>query len=117
LNYFNTKRAIEQAQLDIDYLNIDYRSKKSIIDLDIMIAFEGYELQKKTLELEEENILLAKENVNIALERFRLGISTYIELRDTQISLANAYDRLIAARYTYKLAETVLLKLKGDLIR
>ncbi len=117
LNYFNVKRSIEQAQLDIDYLNISYQSQKSIIDLDIMIAFKGYELQKKTLALEEENILLAKENVHIAVERFRLGISTYIELRETQKSLEDAYDRLISARYTLKLAETVLLRLKGDLIR
>jgi len=117
LNYFNTKRGIEQAQLDIDYLNISYQSQKSIIDLDIIIAYKGYELQKKTLALEEENILLAKENVHIAVERFRLGISTYIELRETQKSLADAYDRLISARYTLKLAETVLLRLKGDLIR
>jgi len=117
LNYFNTKRGIEQAQLDIDYLNISYQSQKSLIDLDIMIAYKGYELQKKTLALEEENILLAKENVHIAVERFRLGISTYIELRETQKSLADAYDRLISARYTLKLAETVLLRLKGDLIR
>jgi outer membrane protein TolC len=117
LNYFNTKRSIEQAQLDIDYLNISYKSQKSIIDLDIIIAYKGYELQKKTLALEEENILLAKENVHIAVERFRLGISTYIELRETQKSLEDAYDRLISARYTLKLAETVLLRLKGDLIR
>ena len=80
-------------------------------------AFKDYELQKKTLALEEENILLAKENVFISLERLRLGISTYLELRETQKSLELAYDRLIAARYNTKLAETELLRLKGDLVK
>jgi len=117
LNGFNTKRQIQQAQLDIDYLNISYQNQKSKIDLGITNAFKDYELQKKTLALEEENILLAKENVNIALERLRLGISTYIELRETQKSLELAYDRLIAARYNTKLAETELLRLKGDLVK
>ena len=74
-------------------------------------------MQKQTLALEEENILLAKENVNIALERFRLGVSTYLELRETQKSLEDAYNRLLAARYNTKLAETELLRLKGDLVR
>ena len=117
LNGFNTRRQIQQAQLDIDYLDITYRNQKAQIDLSITNAYKDYELQKKTLAMEEENIVLAKENVYIALERLRLGISTYLELRETQKSLELAYDRLIAARYNTKLAETELLKLKGDLVR
>ena len=117
LNGFNVRRQIKQAQLDIDYLNISYKNQKSQIDLGITNAFKDYELQKKTLALEEENILLAKENVYISLERLRLGISTYLELRETQKSLELAYDRLIAARYNTKLAETELLRLKGDLVK
>ena len=116
-NGFNVKRQIQQAQLDIDYLNISYKKQKSQIDLGITNAYKDYELQKKTLALEEENILLAKENVFIALERLRLGISTYLELRETQKSLELAYDRLIAARYNTKLAEIELLRLKGDLVK
>ena len=116
-NGFNVKRQIQQAQLDIDWLNISYKNQKSKIDLGITNAFKDYELQKKTLALEEENILLAKENVFISLERLRLGITTYMELRETQKSLELAYDRLIAARYNTKLAETELLRLKGDLVK
>lgn len=116
-NGFTVKRQIQQAQLDIDYLNISYKNQKSIIDLSITNAFKDYELQRKMLTLEEENILLAKENVFIALERLRLGLSTNLELRETQKSLELAYDRLIAARYNTKLAETELLRLKGDLVK
>jgi outer membrane protein TolC len=117
LNGFTVRRQIKQAQLDIDYLNVQYKNQKSQIDLGITNAFKDYDLQRRTLALEEENIILAKENVYIALERLRLGISTYLELRETQKSLSDAYDRLIAARYNTKLAETELLKLKGDLVR
>jgi outer membrane protein TolC len=74
-------------------------------------------MQLKTLELEEENILMAKENVAIAMERNRLGISTTLELRETQKSLEEAYNRLIAARYNTKNAETELLRLRGDLVK
>jgi outer membrane protein len=117
LNGFTVKRQIKQAQLDIDFLNISYKNQKAIIDLGITNAFKDYELQRKMLALEEENILLAKENVFISLERLRLGITTYLELRETQKSLELAYDRLIAARYNTKLAETELLRLKGDLVK
>ncbi len=117
LNGFNVKRQIQQAQLDIDYLNLAYQKQKSQLDEGITNAFKDYEMQKQTLALEEENILLAKENVMIALERFRLGVSTYLELRETQKSLEDAYNRLLAARYNTKLAETTLLQLKGDLVK
>ena len=85
------------------------------IELGISNAYKDYEYQKKALTLEEENIELAKENVIIALARFRQGVSSYLELREAQISLEDAYNRLIAARYNTKLAETELLRLKGDL--
>ncbi|MFN8252911.1 MAG: TolC family protein [Ferruginibacter sp.] len=116
-NAFNAKRNIQQAQLDIDYLKLSYQNQQSKINAGIVNAFKDYEMQKQALALEEENITLAKENVMIALERFKLGVSTYLELRETQKTLEDAYNRLLAARYNTKLAETELLRLKGDLVK
>lgn len=117
LNGFNTKRLIKQAEIDIRYNQLLYANQRSQIDMGISNAFKDYELQKKLLALEDDNIELAKENVMIALARFKQGVSTYLELREAQISLQDAYNRLIAARYNTKLAETELLRLKGDLVR
>lgn len=117
LNNLNTKRLIKQAQLDIQYQQLTYENQRSLVSLSVLNAFQEYEQQKKALALEEENILLARENVSIALEVYRLGASTIIQLREAQISLADAYNRLIAARYNTKLAETELLRLKGEIIK
>ncbi|WP_276485699.1 TolC family protein [Paraflavitalea pollutisoli] len=117
LNGFNTKRLIRQAEIDIRYNQLLYANQRSQIDMGISNAFKDYELQKQLLALEDDNIQLAKENVMIALARFKQGVSTYLELREAQISLQDAYNRLIAARYNTKLAETELLRLKGDLVR
>jgi outer membrane protein len=117
LNNFTVRRNIKAAELDINYQQLMYDYQKSRVDIAISSAFKDYELQKQTLQLEEENIKLAKENVFIALERYRLGISTSLELRETQQSLEEAYNRLITARYNTKLAETELLRLRGDLVK
>jgi outer membrane protein len=117
LNGFNAKRLIKQAQIDIRYQTLFYENQRSLVTTGISNAFKDYEVQKQLLQLEEQNIELAKENVNIALERFRQGVSTNLELREAQISLQDAYNRLIAARYNTKLAETELLRLKGDLVK
>lgn len=117
LNGFNTKRLVRQAQLDVEFGQLQYANQKSQINLAVVNAFQEYEQQKKSLALEEENILLAKENVSIALEVYRLGGSTIVQLREAQISLEAAYNRLIAARYNMKLSETELLRLKGELVK
>lgn len=117
LNGFNMKRLIKQAQLDIQYQQLVYENQRSLVNLNVLNAFRDYEAQKIALLLEEENILLAKENVSIIFETYRLGAATYIQLREAQNSLEEAYNRLIASRYNMKLAETELLRLKGDLVR
>ena len=77
----------------------------------------NYDNAKKILLVEEETIGLAKENVFIALESFKRGVTTFIELRTAQQSLADAYNRLISARYNAKVAETELLRLSGGLLK
>lgn len=115
LNGFNTRRVIQQSRLDIQYQEISLENQRSLVLLELNNRFKDYEYQKKALLLEEENIELAKENVFIALARFRQGVSTYLELREAQISLADAYNRLISARYNTKVAEVELLRLSGNI--
>lgn len=116
-NNYNTKRLIQQAQRDIDYNKTVFENIRSRNAAAVSNAFKEYDVQNKILLLEEENILLAKENTAISLERFRLGAATYLELRETQKTLEDAYNRLIAARYNTKAAETELLRLNGTLIK
>jgi len=117
LNNRNAQRLIKQAELNIQYQQLVFNNQRSLLNLGVVNAFKDYELQKQALDLEEANILLAKENVNIILETYRLGQATYLQLREAQKSLEDAYNRLIAARYNTKLAETELLRLKGDLVK
>jgi len=117
LNGLTTRRLISQSKLNIRLQEVSYSNQLSQLDVTLNNAFKNYELYKKLLKLEEENIFLAKENVNIALERFKQGVSTNLELRQAQISLEQGYDRLIAARYNTKVAETDLLRLQGKILR
>ena len=117
LNYRNTDRLVKQAELNYGYQQLYYASEVSRLNLNVINAYDTYVLQKSALALEEENILLAKENVNMTLETYRLGTATFIQLREAEQSLEDAYDRLIAARYNAKVAETELLRLKGELVK
>ena len=116
-NNYISKRNIRQAQADIDFRRLTLENQISLLNTSVENTFRAYELQKKQLALEEINISLAKENVFIAYERYKQGVTTFLELREAQKSLEDAYNRLIAARYDTKVAETELLRLRGDLVR
>ncbi len=117
LNYRNIDRLVHQQELNINYQNLFLESQQSQVQLAVLNAYKDFEFQKKALALEESNIDLAHENVDIMLETYRLGNTTYIQLREAQKTLADAHTRLIEARYNTKVAETELLRLKGDIIK
>ena len=116
-NAYNTRRLIKAAELDIEYQQLQYKRSLAGITTSITNAYKDYDLSKRTLLLEEENIKLVRENLFIARERYRLGISTFLEMREAQRSLEEANNRLIQARFNTKIAEIELLRLRGDLVK
>jgi outer membrane protein len=116
LNGFNQRRLVQQAKINVRRQQILYDQQKANVNVGLQNAFVLYDHAKKILLVEQENILLARENVSIALETFKRGATTFVELRTAQQSLAEAYTRLINARYLAKTAEIDLLRLNGGLL-
>lgn len=116
-NGLNAHRQIKAARLDIQYQQLALENQQSQVNLFLRNAFRDYEYYKQALSLEEESVELARENVMVALERFKQGVSTTLELREAQESLELAAYRLIQARYNTKVAETELMRLKGELLK
>jgi outer membrane protein TolC len=116
-NRFNTRRLIRQAEQSVAFQQTVYQNQRAIISTGLLAAFTTYQLQKELVVLEESNIELAIENQFIARERYRLAATTFLELREAQRSLQEAYDRLISARYNMKVAETEILRLKGGFVQ
>lgn len=116
-NSYNAKRLIQQAELDIRFQQLQYENQQSLLKLGLVNAWRDYEFQQKALALEEESVKLAKENVDIIFQVYRLNSTTLIQLKEAQRSLQDAYTRLINARYNAKVAETELMRLRGDLVK
>jgi len=69
------------------------------------------------IELEEQNLNIIREHNNIAMERFRKATITTVELRQAQLNLVEAQNRIINARYILKQSEVRLLYVMGRLIQ
>ena len=117
LNNLVRSREIQKSNITLNRQWILYNQTKATVNAGVRNAFVAYTNAKEILAVEEETIVLAKQNVSIALESFKRGIATFIELRTAQQSLAEAYNRLIAARYNAKVSETELLRLNGALLK
>ena len=116
-NGLNVRREIKNSQLMLENAKITLDYEKSKLESELQTAFNNYQYALEALSLEEENAKLAQENASIMLQRFQLASATTIEVKTAQQSYTDGLDRLVQARFDAKVAETSLLKLKGELVK
>ena len=117
LNNFTVRRTIKQAELTANYQQIIYQNQQATLTTNVLNAYKTYDAMKKIVMISDSSVGLARENLFIERERYRIGNTTFIELRQAEENVANALTALITARYNMKVAETDLLRMKGALVR
>jgi outer membrane protein TolC len=117
LNRFTVRQQIRQAELSEDYSQLQLENQQSIINTNILNNYRTYIAQREIVAVNDSSVVLARENLTIERERYRLGATTFIELRQAEENLANAINNSITTRYNLKVAETELLRLRGDLVK
>jgi outer membrane protein TolC len=115
-------RALANQQIKINAL--DYKNQGLQIDAlkhslqsSAAESYQNYNNALQLIELEEQNLNIIREHNNIAMERFRKATITTVELRQAQLNLVEAQNRIINARYILKQSEVRLLYVMGRLIQ
>ena len=104
----NAKIAIENAKLQRDQLVLALKA-------DLGNMWHAYENNLRLLNLEKINVITARENHEIAKERYMIGDLSGIEMREAQLSLLQAEERLLSVEYATKICEISLLLISGDI--
>ncbi|MER3471643.1 MAG: TolC family protein [Chitinophagaceae bacterium] len=117
LNNFTVRRQIQQAQLAVNFQQLRYESLQAITNRDVQKNYSAYAAQQSIITVTDSIITYARENLMIQRERYRLGATTIIDLRTAEQNLENAITTYINARYSAKIAETELLRLRGEIIK
>lgn len=112
---FNRNRRKQNAQIRLKNEQLRTEELQLQITSQVKQVFTQYTDALGLIELEEENLQYTNQSLDIALERYRLGTINSVELREAQLSLLNAENRLIVAKIEAKTAETELLRLSGRL--
>lgn len=80
-------------------------------------AYQNFENAKLQIELEEKNLVVIREHNAISMERFRKASITTVELRQAQLNLVDAQNRIINSRFILKQSEATLLYVMGKLVQ
>lgn len=104
----NAKIAVENAKLQRDQLELSLKA-------DLGNMWQAYQNNLQLLNLEKVNVITARENHEIAKERYMLGDLSGIEMREAQLSLLQAEERLLSVEYDTKICEISLLLISGEI--
>jgi outer membrane protein TolC len=112
----NQRRSLKNSAISQQTTDLRYREIEQGIRADLLTIFNAYSNNLRLISLEEQNVQTASENHNIARERYRLGSLSGIDLREVQLSLLEATERLVSAHYQTKLAEVSLQLISGSIM-
>ncbi len=120
LNIFNgllqSKRE-KIAKIQAQSAEMDLNSVKLNLEANWKTLVNSYQNNLTLLKLESENQEISKRNLDISIDKYRLGGISSFQLREAQRNFIEANSRYVNALYQFKLAETSLLELAGDLIK
>ncbi len=111
----NRRREQRNALIEIENRDLMLEQFKTALKADLANLWTAYTNNIKLWEIEKNNQVVAQSNFEVAMERYRLRELSGIELREAQVSLLTAEERLLTTEYNIKLCEISLLQLSGRL--
>lgn len=105
------------AKIESQSAEMDYLSTKQNLEANWSALVSSYQNNLALLKLEGENQQVSKRNLEISNDKYKLGGISSFQLREAQRSYIESNSRFVNALYQYKLAETSLLELAGDLVK
>ncbi len=114
-NGFATKSKVQQAQIELDKVNLDIQETKLSLDLAYQNAKSQIENSLSTLENQKANVALAEDVLANTRSNYQYGLATLTDLLDAENSLVQAKNNYTNAILDYKIAEVQYYKSKGEL--
>ena len=111
----STKAKIQEAQLDIEALDVDIKDKLLGLDLEYHNAKTQIENLIINLDNQKANVELAKKVFNNTQSNYQNGLAPLTEVLDAEQAYTQAKNNYSNVLLEYKVAEVALLKARGEL--
>lgn len=113
---FNRSREQKNARIRISSHELLVERQKLMLQSDFANMWLAYQNNILLTNLEKESLENAQINYEIAMDRYKLGDLSGILLREAQVGLLQAEQRLLTAQYNTKLYEISLLQISGKIV-
>jgi len=113
---FNRSREQKNARIRISSRELLVERQKLMLQSDFANMWLAYQNNILLTNLEKESLENAQINYEIAMDRYKLGDLSGILLREAQVGLLQAEQRILTAQYNTKLYEISLLQISGKIV-
>ncbi|MGA9520569.1 MAG: TolC family protein, partial [Myxococcaceae bacterium] len=110
---FVRDEAVERARVQDHVANTQFSDTRRMVRSEAERALGQVKLAKERIALAEKAVEVGAEDLRVQQERYGLGVSTILDLLQSQTSLVEAETNLVTARFDYQLARAELEALAG----
>ena len=114
-NGFGTAAKVEQAEINISKVNRGIALLTQKIQFDVESAFLNMQEAEKRIIAQKDAVVAAQRSLEIAKVRYNNGLSTLVELNDTELALVNTKLTELRALYDFLTAKADFDKLIGTI--
>ncbi|MDE6301609.1 MAG: TolC family protein [Muribaculaceae bacterium] len=105
---------IRQAEIQLEQMAYTRQNLNRTLDMQARLAIENITLNVKQIASSRESVREAERAHDIQQKSFEIGATTYLDLRDSELSLTRARLALLQAIYNYMVADSDLELLLGN---
>jgi outer membrane protein TolC len=105
---------VEQADASVAQRQAEFADEEGAIELDVRQSYEDLNVAKQQIKVAEENRILAAETLQQSLDRFYAGVTTQVEVVQSEETVASAERDYVSTLYTLNLSRVSLAKATGQ---
>lgn len=105
---------VAQADASVAQRQAEFDDEEGAIELDVRQAYEDLNVAKQQIEVAGENRTLAADTLQQSLDRFYAGVTTQVEVVQSQETVASAERDYVSTLYTLNLSRVALAKATGQ---
>lgn len=96
---FSTRGKVQQAEADLNIMNYSLQKMEKAVALQVTQLYKELDADRRNLDSQKATVAMAEEAYRLALVRFKNGLSTSLELSDTEFALTSARLNYLQAVY------------------
>jgi len=104
---FSKHQSVQQSKLSLQEAQLDYEAYLRDMDEELSNRYKSLETQNKLITIHETSLASARQDYKVVSQQYAAGLSSILDLMDSQVSLLQSETNLLNDLYTRKQIEAI----------